>query len=66
MKEEFLVEGKDKVISVLFLTEHHAIKACGEVEVQLHAFLALALEGGEWSALRLGRFIPRGRAPVTH
>jgi hypothetical protein len=28
--------------------------------------LALALDGGEWSASRPGRFIPRERAPDTH
>jgi len=25
----------------------------------------LELDGGEWSALRLGRYIPRERAPGT-
>jgi hypothetical protein len=29
-----------------------------EVEVQLHAFLPSALDGGEWSVLHPGRFIP--------
>jgi hypothetical protein len=28
--------------------------------------LTWALDGGEWSASRPGRFIPRERAPVTH
>jgi hypothetical protein len=28
--------------------------------------LASALVGGEWSASRPGRFIPGGKAPVTH
>jgi hypothetical protein len=36
------------------------------VEAKLHAFLTSALDGGEWSASRPGRFIPRGRAPGTH
>jgi hypothetical protein len=27
--------------------------------------LTSALDGGEWSASRLGRFTPRERAPVT-
>jgi hypothetical protein len=31
-----------------------------------HIFLNLELVGGEWSASRLGRFIPRERAPGTH
>jgi hypothetical protein len=32
------------------------MKAYKEVEVQLHAFLTSAVEGGEWSASRFGRF----------
>jgi len=28
------------------MTEHHAIKACWGVELQLHAFLTSALDGG--------------------
>jgi hypothetical protein len=35
------------------------------VEVQRLAFLTSALDGGEWSASRLGRFTPRERAPDT-
>jgi len=30
-----------------------------------HSF-TLALDGGEWSASRPGRFIPKERAPGTH
>jgi hypothetical protein len=36
------------------------------VEVWLHEFLTSALDGGEWSASRPGRFIPRETAPGTH
>jgi hypothetical protein len=36
------------------------------VEAYIHAFLTSALDGGEWSASRLGRFAPRERAPGTH
>jgi hypothetical protein len=36
------------------------------VEVQLHAFLTSALDRGEWSASRLGRFTARERALNTH
>jgi hypothetical protein len=35
------------------------------MEVQLHAFLISALDGGEWSALRSGYFISGVRAPGT-
>jgi len=31
------------------------------VESTLHAFLTLALDGGEWSASRPGRFNPPGK-----
>jgi hypothetical protein len=34
----------------------------GVVEVQLHAFLTLELDGGEWSALRLDSFTPWEKA----
>jgi hypothetical protein len=32
------------------------MKAYGGVDVQIHVFLTSALVGGEWSALRPGRF----------
>jgi len=31
-----------------------------------HACLTSVLDGGVWSAIRPGRFIPRERAPGTH
>ena len=33
----------------------------GEVEVQLYSSMTAALEGGEWSAARPGRILPRER-----
>jgi hypothetical protein len=56
---------KDKFVPVL-LTKHHAIKVYWGVEVRLYAFLNSVLDGGEWSASHLGRFIPRERAPGSH
>jgi hypothetical protein len=42
------------------------MKAYGGVDVYIHIFLTWALVGGEWSASRPYRFIPRERAPGTH
>jgi hypothetical protein len=37
------------------------------MEIQLHAFLTSALDGGgEWSDSRPGRFTPGERIPYTH
>jgi len=47
--------GKGKVVPVL-LIEHHTMKA----------FLTSALDGGEWSASRPGRFTHRERVLDTH
>jgi hypothetical protein len=49
----------------MLLIEYHAVKAYWGNQVYLHAFLASALDGGEWSASRLCRFTLRERAPVT-
>jgi hypothetical protein len=36
------------------------------VDVWIHIFLTSALDGGEWSTSRPGRFTPEERAPGTH
>jgi hypothetical protein len=60
------MSGKVKLLS-LCLTKHHAMKALwGEWMYSSTHSLTLALDGGEWSASRSGRFTPRERAPVTH
>jgi len=51
---------------MLFLTDHHPMKAYWGVEVYLHALLTSALDGGEWSASCPGHFIPRERGPDTN
>jgi hypothetical protein len=60
------VQVKVKVKLSLCLTMHHEMKTYWGVEVYLHAFLTSALDGGEWSASRPGRFTPKERAPGTH
>jgi hypothetical protein len=50
----------------LTVTEHHAMKTYWGVEVWFHTSLTSALDGGEWSASRYGRFTPRERDPCTH
>jgi hypothetical protein len=42
------------------------MKTYWKVEVQFHVFITLALDGGEWSVLRSGRFTPEERAPDMH
>jgi hypothetical protein len=49
----------------LFLTKHHAKKTYWRIEVQLHTFLTLALDGGECSFSHSVRFIPGVRASYT-
>jgi hypothetical protein len=49
-------------------TEHHAMKVYWAVEWEYCSSdsLTSALDRGDWSVLRLGRFTPRERAPGTH
>jgi hypothetical protein len=55
-----------KVKLSLFLAKHVAMKTYERVEVLLHAFFISALDGGERSALRSGRFTHGERVPGTH
>jgi hypothetical protein len=51
--------------TTLPLPEHHDMKMYWGAQVQLHIFLTSALDGGEWSASRAGRFTPRVTSPGT-
>jgi hypothetical protein len=55
---KFSQQGKVKVKLFLCLTSNHVMKTHGRLEVQLHAFVTSVLNGGEWSASRLGLFTP--------
>jgi hypothetical protein len=59
--------GKGNLFPCLFFnwTPRHE-GALGKWKYSSTHSLTSALEGGEWSASRLGRFIPRERAPDTH
>jgi hypothetical protein len=62
----FILDRKGKVKLSLCLTKHHAKKMYWGVEVQLHAFLISALDGGGWSVSRLSRFTSRESVPDIH
>lgn len=46
--------------------KHHAMKTQGGVEIKLHTFLTLALDGGEWPPLYSCNFIPGERATCIY
>jgi hypothetical protein len=61
------IKVKGKVVTVLlFLTEHHAMKAYWESGSIAPLTLTSALDGCEWSASRPGRFTPNERDPATY
>jgi hypothetical protein len=55
---------KVKLQLSLYVTKHHTMNILWGEEVQLHAYLTSAVNGGEWSASRTGRFSrPRKETP---
>jgi hypothetical protein len=48
------------------MKKHNTTNAYEELEVQLDPFLTSALDRGEWSDSRPGRFTPGKTAPVIH
>jgi hypothetical protein len=57
------INVNSKVKLSLGLIKRDALTTYRRVEVWLHEFLTLALDGGKWSASGLGHFIPGERAP---
>jgi hypothetical protein len=51
-----LVTNKSTNWCILWLAKQHTMKTYDGVDVWLHPFLVSALDVGEWSASRLGRF----------
>jgi hypothetical protein len=47
----------------MYLTKHHTMKIYGVVEVQLWAFVTLALDGSGWSVQALASLSP-GKEPL--
>jgi hypothetical protein len=54
----------DSEVKVKLVVPTHATRAHGLAKVELHSFLSSTPDGGEWSALRLGRITPGERADV--
>jgi len=59
-------DGRGKVKLSLCLTKYHAIKVYWGVELQLCAFLTVALGGGKWLASGPGHLTSGERGPGTH
>jgi hypothetical protein len=57
-----ILKTKVKVKLSLGLTKFHAMNTYGWVEVKLHAFLSLALDGDKGSASRSAA-LPQGKEP---
>jgi hypothetical protein len=61
---KFIFDRQVKVKSLCFvLTEHHAIKAYWGSGGIAPRIVTSAIDGGEWSASRPGRFISQGKSP---
>jgi hypothetical protein len=45
--------------------KHHAMWTYWGMEVELHAFLTMAVDGGEWLASSIGRFTSGIRAIIS-
>jgi len=52
-------DDDNELVPVLFLTEHHAMKASWDWRYRSMHSLTSALDEGEWSASRSGRFTQR-------
>jgi hypothetical protein len=59
------LKGEGKVVPVLNYAQRHE-GVLGQWRYSATHSLTSALDGGEWSPSRSGRFTPRERAPGTH
>jgi hypothetical protein len=55
-----MILDKNKIVHMLFLPEHRAMKAYWGMEVQLHACLTSTLDGGQFHA---PASFPQGKTP---
>jgi hypothetical protein len=64
-REELGITDISRVTPVFNWAPRHE-GVLGEWRYSFSHYFTSALDGGEWSASRLGRFTPRERAPGTH
>jgi hypothetical protein len=70
--EAFVLRKRWDLSTSLYCTKEQSSPATrhggawGERRYSSYSFLTSALDGGEWSASRPGRALPRGKTPGTH
>ena len=62
-KEIILTEGEVKAFGLQVIKTYEGV---GGMEIQLHPFVTLALDGGEWSGPHHGRYDTEKTAPGAY